>query len=251
MPRCFSHISTHCCVSRGTTEAMPTSSTTSRSRASLQREEPLQQPGDLVAGAVPHGGHAPLVDHGAARPSRRCGVCVLPTSTTSSTVRPPGRGPRSIQGARVVSAPTEMTSTPASASSRTRSRRTPPETSTTARPATRATAWRTAGVHVVEQHDGRAAGERLVQLLERVDLDLEGVQVRGAGAYELDRGGDAAGRRDVVVLDHRAVEQAEAVRRAAAVHHGLLLEGAQAGRGLARRGDARLSCRRSRRRTRP
>ena len=57
---------------------------------------------------------------------------------------------------------------------------------------------------------------------------------------QLDRGGDAAGRGDVVVLDHRAVEEAEAVRRAAAVHHGLLLEGAQAGRGLARRGDARL-----------
>ena len=60
--------------------------------------------------------------------------------------------------------------------------------------------------------------ERLVQLLERVDLDLECVQVRGAAAHQRDRGGDPAGSGDVVVLDHRAVEEAEAVRRAAAVH---------------------------------
>ena len=63
--------------------------------------------------------------------------------------------------------------------------------------------------------------------------------MRHAGAHPRDGGGDAAGRRDVVVLDDRAVEEAEPVRRAPTVNHRLLLEGAEARRRLARRGDAR------------
>ena len=121
MPRCFSHISTHCCVSRGTTEAMPTSSIASRkSRALAARRSPAAaRRSRRWCGAArwPCATRRPR----RRRPSGRCGSACCPTSTTSSTVRPPGRGPRSIQGARVVSAPTEMTSTPASASSRTRS----------------------------------------------------------------------------------------------------------------------------------
>ena len=61
----------------------------------------------------------------------------------------------------------------------------------------------------------------------------------------------AARRPDVVVLDHGGVEQAEAVRHAAAVDDGRLLEGAQSRRRLARRRDARLGAGRSRRRTAP
>ena len=84
---------------------------------------------------------------------------------------------------------------------------------------------------------GTPRGERLVELLERVDLDLEQVRVRQAGAHGGHGRRQAAGRGHVVVLDHGAVEQAEAVRAAAAVDDGLLFEGAQPGRGLARAGD--------------
>ena len=61
--------------------------------------------------------------------------------------------------------------------------------------------------------------------------------MRQAGAHRGHRRRQAAGRRHVVVLDHGAVEQPEAVRAAAAVDDGLLFEGAQPGRGLARAGD--------------
>jgi hypothetical protein len=93
--------------------------------------------------------------------------------------------------------------------------------------------------HVVEQHNSGPAGQRLVQLLQRVHLDLERVHVGGARPHSFDGGGDAAGSSHVVVLDHRAVEQAEAMRSATAVYDGLLLQGPQAGRRLSRGGDPR------------
>ena len=62
---------------------------------------------------------------------------------------------------------------------------------------------------------------------------------------------DAAGDRDVVVLDQHRVVEAEAVVEAAAAAHGVFLERAQARRGLAGAADAGLralvSLRRSRR----
>ena len=51
---------------------------------------------------------------------------------------------------------------------------------------------------------------------------------------------DAARGDDVIVLDQDGVEQTEAVVDAAAAAHGILLEGAQARRRLARVDDARL-----------
>ena len=73
-----------------------------------------------------------------------------------------------------VSAPTEIESTPVSAMARTFSSVTPPEASSSARPATSATARAgSAGRHVVEQDPLDAERERLLDLLERVGLDLE------------------------------------------------------------------------------
>ena len=51
---------------------------------------------------------------------------------------------------------------------------------------------------------------------------------------------DAAGDRDVVVLDQDRVVEAEAVVEAAAAAHGVFLQRAQARRGLARAADARV-----------
>ena len=68
----------------------------------------------------------------------------------------------------------------------------PPEASITSRPATMATAFFIDGhVEIVEQHHvGEAAVEHLLQLIERIDLDLDLDQVagRGAGALQHRRG---------------------------------------------------------------
>ena len=60
------------------------------------------------------------------------------------------------------------------------------------------------------------------------------------GAQPRQRRGDAAGGGDMIVLDQRGVIQAEAVVEAAAAAHGIFLQGAQAGQGLAGADDARL-----------
>ena len=139
----------------------------------------------------------------------------------------------------MVNAPTEMTSTPASASSRTRPEATPPDTSTTARPSMPSIAGRRSAYPCCRagrrwrRRRGLAAAGRARRSRPRARA---GARARRAPA---DRGGDTAGGGDVVVLDHRAVEQAEAVRRPPPCDHGLLLERAQAGSRLARRGDAR------------
>ena len=134
-----------------------------------------------------------------------------------------------------------MTSTPASASARTRSRSTPPETSTTARPAIAATAARTPSRSMLSSRmTVDAGGERLLAP-GRATRPRPRASARGraARARASTAGRDAAGGADVVVLDHGGVEEAEAVRQAAAVHHGRLLEDAQPRRRLARGGDAR------------
>src|SRR6202042_2568617 len=56
-------------------------------------------------------------------------------------------------------------------------------------------------VHVVEEDDVCAGGERLVELLERVDLALDPRGVGGPRAGAAYRGADAAARGDVVVFD--------------------------------------------------
>ena len=58
----------------------------------------------------------------------------------------------------------------------------------------------------------------------------------GAGKHRA----DAAGHRDVVVLDQHRVIEPEAVIEAAAAAHGVFLQRPQPGRGLARADDARL-----------
>ena len=83
---------------------------------------------------------------------------------------------------------------------------------------------------------GRAV-ERLGKLAEIVDLDLDLDQMAGKGARLPDRGADRAGDGDVVVLDEDRVVEAEAVIGAAAAADGVFLEGAKAGRRLARIAD--------------
>ena len=98
-----------------------------------------------------------------------------PVSTSRATSR---------DGALCVSQPTEIRSTPVSATSRTFSGRMPPEASVSG-PAARAPhgVAQRREVHVVEQHGVDAERERLVELLERVDLDLDLDQVPDAFAH--------------------------------------------------------------------
>ena len=96
------------------------------------------------------------------------------------------------------------------------------------------------GVHVVEQHRIDAGVERLVELVERVDLELDLDQVAGMRRARSSAGAHAAGQRDVVVLDQHRVVEPEAVIGAAAEPHRVLFEGAQSRRGLAGADDPRL-----------
>ena len=62
----------------------------------------------------------------------------------------------------------------------------------------------------------------------------------GMGAGALQHRCDAAGDGDVVVLDQDRIIQAEAMIEAAAAAHGVFLERAKAGRGLAGAADPQL-----------
>ncbi len=96
--------------------------------------------------------------------------------------------------------------------SRTVSRLTPPDASVTARPATLATAGSEhVERHVVEQHGIGAVRERLIELGERRDLDLDLDHVAGLRACALQSRPDAARRDDVIVLDEDGVVEPEAV----------------------------------------
>ena len=86
--------------------------------------------------------------------------------------------------------------------------------------------------HVVEQDPLAARVEQLAELVEVGHLHLDG-EVRVRGADRLEGRDDPAGREHVVVLDHRQVDEAEPVVDAAAAAHGVLLQGAEAGQGLA------------------
>ncbi len=87
-------------------------------------------------------------------------------------------------------------------------------------------------VHVVEQDPVAARVEQGAELVEVGDLDLDG-QVRVRRADRLVGRHHAAGRDDVVVLDHRHVAEREPVVDAPAAPDGVLLQGAQARQRLA------------------
>ena len=94
-------------------------------------------------------------------------------------------------------------------------------------------------VHVVEQHRvGDPDLDDLAQLIERIDLDLDLDEMAGGGLRALEHGPDAAGDRDVIVLDQDRVIETESVIEAAAATHRIFLQCAQPRRGLARAADA-------------
>ena len=132
-----------------------------------------------------------------------------------------------------VSAPTEMKSTPVAATSRARSKVSPPEASSVARP--RGDADRLGhhlGGHVVEQDLLAAGVEQLAELVEVGDLDLD--PEVGVGRADRVVGRHDAARGDhMVVLDHGPVGEAHPVVEAAAAAHGVLLQGPPAGQRLA------------------
>ena len=111
-----------------------------------------------------------------------------------------------------------------------------------ARPSMRATASaQHLGAHVVEQDGVDAGCQRLFELVQRIDLDLDLDHVADAGARARSIAApDAARRGDMVVLDQNGVVEAEAVIDAAAGAHGVFLHRAQAGHRLAHADDARL-----------
>ena len=94
--------------------------------------------------------------------------------------------------------------------------------------------------HVVEQHSVDADAERLFELGERIDLDLDLDKMSDIGAGAADRLADRTRDRDVVVLDQNRVVEAEAVIGAAAGAHRIFLDRAQERRRLARADDARF-----------
>ena len=104
-----------------------------------------------------------------------------------------------------VSAPTEMKSTPVAATSRARSRVSPPDASSVARPPVMRTASAIVSVGMLSSRISVAAGvEQLAQLVEVGDLDLD-PQVGVGRADRVVRRHHAAGGDHVVVLDHRPV----------------------------------------------
>src|SRR3984957_20463515 len=88
--------------------------------------------------------------------------------------------------------------------------------------------------HIVEEHGVDADAERLFELSERVDLDLDLDKVADIGAGAADSLRDRTRDRDVVVLDQNRIVEAEAVIGAAASAHRIFLDRAQERRRLAR-----------------
>ena len=145
---------------------------------------------------------------------------------------------KSIALTSLVRAPTEMRSTPVSARARKPSSVTPPEISSAARASPAASLRRTASrnvdeVHVVQQHHARAVGQRLVELGQRLDLDLDEAGPCRDARRGTQRRAHAARRDDVVLLDQHRVVEADAVVGAAARPHRVLLREPQAGQRLA------------------
>ena len=90
-PRCFSHISSHCCVSRGTTEAMPTSSIASSSRRPCSEKNPCSRPAisSLVRWRTVARRHSLVISPAVRDADVRLGVADV---HGEQHVRPPRRG---------------------------------------------------------------------------------------------------------------------------------------------------------------
>src|SRR5262249_29453782 len=88
------------------------------------------------------------------------------------------------------------------------------------------------GAHVVEQDSRRTAVEGFVDLRERLGLDLDRQPV-DAALERRERRADAARDAEVVLLDEHAVVEAGTMVAASTAAHGVLLEGTEAGGGLA------------------
>src|SRR5579872_6786157 len=85
--------------------------------------------------------------------------------------------------------------------------------------------------HVVEQQSVSSTGKRVFDFGSGADLDFDRF-LGGPGA--LDRGADAAGQPDMVVLDQDRIVQAHAVIHGSARGGGHFFQDAEAGGGLAR-----------------
>jgi hypothetical protein len=89
------------------------------------------------------------------------------------------------------------------------------------------------GRHVVEHDALRAQGRGLAHVVQRPALDLQGRAGRIGGAHAAHGLGDGAGVVDVVVLEHEHLFEVGPVVVATAHAHGVFLEIALAGGGLA------------------
>ena len=94
--------------------------------------------------------------------------------------------------------------------------------------------------HVVEEQSFGAVGESFVDLFERADFDFDGLGAATVAMGKIERGNDAAGERDVIVLDEDAVGEIEPVILAATAADAVFVEHAETGHGLAGVEDARL-----------
>ena len=86
---------------------------------------------------------------------------------------------------------------------------------------------------VVDEDGVSAVAEGLLQLFERTNFDFDGLMAAAIVEGAFEGGNGAAGEGDVIVLDEDAVGKIEAMILAAAATDGVLVEDAQAGRGLA------------------
>ena len=132
-----------------------------------------------------------------------------------------------------VSAPTEMKSTPVSATSRARSRVSPPDASSEARPAVIRTASAMVALSMLSSRIRSQPASSSSRSWSRSVTSTSTGQTRVGRADRLERRHHAAGGDHVVVLDHRHVGQAEPVVDPAAAPDGVLLQGAVAGQRLA------------------
>jgi len=87
-------------------------------------------------------------------------------------------------------------------------------------------------LEIIEHDDVGTRLERLLQLIDVLDLDLN-AQTRRARARGAHRGPDRAGRRDVIFLDQHQVVESHAVIAAATASHRVLLCATQPRQGLA------------------
>ena len=130
-----------------------------------------------------------------------------------------------------VTHPTEIRSTPVAAIAGAVAAVMRPDASVITFPPAMATAFLRSSIH--------AECENLFELSERVDLDLDLDEVAGMGFRALDGGADAAGKRNVVVLDQNRIIEPEAVIAAAAGADRVFFQRAKSGRGLAGADDLR------------